>query len=268
MVLLNLLISNNLKTIEKIKNLEACDVALSPESAILKAKQRKYRLIITDGFDVSEFFENTVTVKEYLRNTASAEEVKIIRQEVVAVWSVKGGTGKTTLVKKLIDGADSRARMLVIDFNFQDGGSDLSFMLELPVIPHLGMYLKERTKESFFQNLIRYKSNVSILQAPPKRSFVKNITVGDVEEIIRLGRSAFDIIVFDLPNYLDEIIDAVLANSTRRIIVSSGLISEAKRIRELGEDFTVVVNSPSKHWKVYFKDLNAISMRDIQKIFQ
>jgi len=268
MIVLNLLISNNIKTIQEVKNLEPCDVALSLESALIKAKHKKYTLVIADGIDVSEHFDGAVSVRDYLKKAVTGKEIKIIRQEVVAVWSVKGGTGKTTLVKKLIDKADRKARMLVIDFNFQDGGSDLSFMLELPVIPHLGMYLKEKTKESFFQNLIKYKPNVSILQAPPKRSFVESITAEDVEEIIKLGRSAFDIIIFDLPNMLDEIIDAVLVNSTKRVIVSSGLISEAKRIKELGKDFIVVVNSPSKQWKVYFKDLDAISMKDVQKIFE
>ncbi|MDP9750310.1 AAA family ATPase [Thermoanaerobacter pentosaceus] len=266
--MVNLLISNNLKTIEKIKKIEPCDVALSLESAVLKGKQKKYKFIITDGVDASQFFENAITVKEYLKNTVEDREVRIIRQEVVAVWSVKGGAGKTTLVKKLIDTIDKNIRMLVVDFNFQDGGSDLSFMLELPVIPHLGMYLKEKTRESFFESLIRYKTNVSILQAPPKRSFTKNIVLNDVEEIIKFGRSAFDIIVFDLPNMLNEIIDTVLANSTKRIIVSSGLISEAKRIKELEDNFIVVINSSSKGWKVYYKDFECIPMEQIEKIFE
>lgn len=268
MILLNLLISNNLKTIEKIKKIESCDVALSLESAVLREKQKKYELVITDGFDASQFFKNTITTRDYLKKAAEGKETKIIRQEVISVWSVKGGTGKTTLVKRLIDTADKNARMLVVDFNFQDGGSDLSFMLELPVVPHLGMYLKEKTKKSFFESLIKYTENVSILQAPPKRSFVKDITPDDVEEIIKLGRSAFDIIIFDLPNTLNKIVDTVLANSTKRVIVSSGLVSETRRIKELKDSFIIVINSPNKSWKVYYKDFECIPIEQAEKIFE
>ncbi|MGH2331164.1 AAA family ATPase [Thermoanaerobacter mathranii] len=265
---MNLLISNNLKTIEKIKRMEPCDVALSLESAVLREKQKKYELVITDGFDSSQFFKNTITARDYLKKAAEGKETKIIRQEVISIWSVKGGTGKTTLVKRLIDTADKNARILVVDFNFQDGGSDLSFMLELPVIPHLGMYLKEKTKESFFESLIKYTANVSILQAPPKRSFVKDITPDDVEEIIKLGRSAFDIIIFDLPNALNEVVNAVLANSTKKVIVSSGLVSEARRIKELEDSFIIVINSPNKSWKVYYKDFECIPIEQAEKIFE
>jgi Flp pilus assembly CpaE family ATPase len=266
MMPLNLLISNNPKTIETVKNREFCDVALSLESALIRAKQKKYDVIINDGFDVSEIFDNAVNVKDYLKNTTDDKEIKVFKQEVISVWSVKGGVGKTTTVRKLAEAFDKNIKVLVIDFNFQDGGSDLSFLLDLPVIPHIGIYLKEKTKESFFKNLIEYSPNISILQAPPKLSFVKDMKPEDVENIIRFARSAFDVIIFDLPNKADEIVSTVLENSTKKIIVSSGLVSEARRIKELDEDFLVVINSPSKQWKLYYKDFNCITIKELEKI--
>lgn len=266
---MNLLLSNNLKTIERIKNIEPCDVALSLESALIKAKHKKYDVIISDEFDASEFFDNAISVKDYLKNiTIDDKKIKVFRQEIISVWSVKGGVGKTTTVKRLMEMFDKNIKILVIDFNFQDGGSDLSFLLDLPVIPHIGVYLKERTKESFFKNLIEYSPNISIIQAPPKLSFIKDIKPEDVENIIRFARTAFDVIIFDLPNKIDEIINTVLENSTRKIIVSSGLVSEARRIKELDEDFLVVINSPNRQWKLYYKDFNCITIKELEKILE
>lgn len=269
MMPLNLLISNNPKTIETIKNKEPCDVALSLESALIKAKHKKYDVIINDGFDDSGIFDNAISVKDYLKNiTIDDKKIKVFRQEIISVWSVKGGVGRTTTVKRLMEMFDKNIKILVIDFNFQDGGSDLSFLLDLPVIPHIGVYLKERTKESFFKNLIEYSPNVSILQAPPKLSFIKDMTPDDVENIIRFARTAFDVIIFDLPNKVDEIVNTVLENSTKKIIVSSGLISEARRIKELDEDFLVVINSPNRQWKLYYKDFNCITIKELEKILE
>ena len=269
MMPLNLLISNNPKTIEAVKNKEPCDAALSLESALIRAKHKKYDVIINDGFDVSGIFDNAINVKDYLKNTTKGDKkVKVFRQEIISVWSVKGGTGKTTVVKRLMEMFDKNIKILVIDFNFQDGGSDLSFLLDLPVIPHIGVYLKERTKESFFKNLIEYSPNISILQAPPKLSFIKDITPEDVENIIRFARTAFDVIIFDLPNKVDEIVSTVLENSTKKIIVSSGLVSEARRIKELDEDFLVVINSPNRQWKLYYKDFNCITIKELEKILE
>ncbi|WP_409373517.1 AAA family ATPase [Thermoanaerobacter thermocopriae] len=265
---MNLLISNNPKTIEAVKNKEPCDVALSLESALIKAKHKKYDVIISDGFNVSGIFDNAVNIKDYLKGTADDKKTKVIKQEIISVWSVKGGVGKTTAVKKLMEMLDKNIKILVIDFNFQDGGSDLSFLLDLPVIPHIGVYLKERTKESFFKNLIEYSSNVSILQAPPKLSFVKTITPEDVENIIRFARTAFDVIIFDLPNKVDEIINTVLENSTKKLIVSSGLVSEARRIKELDGDFIIVINSQNRQWKLYFKDFNCITIKNLEEILE
>lgn len=268
MMSLKLLISNNPATIEKVKNIELCDVALSPESALIRTKRKNYDVIINDGFDVSGF-DNTVNIKDYLKNAViDKQKVKVIRQEIISVWSVKGGAGKTSVVKRLTEIFDKNIKILVIDFNFQDGGSDLSFLLDLPVIPHIGIYLKEKTKESFFKNLINYSENISILQAPPKLSFVKSMTAGDVEGIIKFARTAFDVIIFDLPNRTDEIVNTVLENSTRKIIVSSGLISEARRIKELDEDFLVVINSPNRQWKLYYRDFNCITIKELEKILE
>lgn len=265
---MKLLVSNNFKTIEKVKNIEQCDVALSLESALIRAKNKKYESIINDGFYVSGLFDNVIDIKDYFKNTVNKTQIKVMKQKVISVWSVKGGTGKTTFVKSLAESLQDNVKALIIDLNFCDGGSDLSFMLDLPVLPHIGMYLKERTKEGFIKNIVQYKTNIYVLQSPPKLSLIKDIKGSDIDDIIRFARSEFDIIIFDLPNEFSEIIKIALDNSTKKIIVSTGLISEAKRIKELGDDYIIVINSNNRQWKVFFKDFKCVDFKSPEKIFE
>lgn len=261
---LNLLVSNNMQTIEKVREYENCDVALSLPSALIKMKKRKYNKIIVDNINIQA--PDAVSIKDYLREKVSSNsDLKIFKQKIIAVWSVKGGAGKTTVVKKIAEAFDKNIKVLIIDLNLQDGGSDLSYMLELPVIPHIGMWFKEKTEQNFLDTLIQYKSNIFVLQSPPKRNLVSYIDKQDIDLLVKYAKKKFDVIIFDLPNGYSEVIESVFENSTKRIIVSTGLMSEAKRIKELNGDFVVLVNSTNKSWKPFFADFEHYEIKDFKK---
>lgn len=242
------------------------------ESAIAKARQKKYECVITDGFDVSKYFDNVITVKQFLTSTAKYKTGYDVRkQEIVAVFSVKGGTGKTTFVKELAESLPQEVNVIIIDLNFQDGGSDLSYMLELPVLPHIGTYLKEkeRRQETLLKNLCRYRSNIYILQAPPKTKLVANISVHDIEEILRFARSKFEVIIFDLPNNFNEITKTAIESSTKKVVIVDGLISEAKRASELEwKDIIVGINPKGWRGRGYFRDYPCFNTRNPEYLFR
>nr|WP_240951499.1 AAA family ATPase [Caldanaerobacter subterraneus] len=184
------------------------------------------------------------------------KEIRPLKQEIIAVYSFKGGVGKTTFVRTLLESLDKNIKVLVADLNFRDGGSDLSFMLDLPVLPHIGMWLKERTKESFFENLIEYSSSVFILQSPPKVSLVKDIKESDVDTLVKFARSKFDVIIFDLPNEFNEVVKAALDNATKIIALSKGIEGEFARMKEFPYEFLTIFVKPEKGFKKYTKLLN------------
>ncbi|HHW56758.1 MAG TPA: AAA family ATPase [Clostridia bacterium] len=248
-----LIVSNDRGYVKKAKEIyENADVVLSVESAEIMTNKKKYDFIVGDL--VKDSF-NGCAVKE-LDEEKRKEKILPLKQEVIAVYSFKGGVGKTTLVKNLLESLDKNIKVLVVDLNFQDGGSDLSFMLDLPVLPHIGMWLKERTKESFFENLIEYSSNVSILQAPPKVSLVRDIKESDVDAIVKFARSKFDIIIFDLSDEFNEIVVAALDNATKIIVLSKGTEGEFGRMKEFPYEFLTVFVRPEKGFKKYVKLLN------------
>jgi len=248
-----LIVSNDREYVGKAKEIyEDADVALSIESAVVMLGKKKY------DFIVSDLVKNSLggcAVKE-LDEEKRKEKIQPLKQEIIAVYSFKGGVGKTTFVRTLLESLDKNIKVLVIDLNFRDGGSDLSFMLDLPVLPHTGMWLKERTKESFFGNLIEYSSNVSVLQAPPKVGLVRDIKESDVDAIVKFARNKFDIIIFDLPDEFNEIIKSALDNATKIIVLSKGTEGEFARMKEFPYEFLTVFVKPEKGFKKYTKLLN------------
>jgi len=248
-----LIISDDRDYIKKAKEFyEDTDVALSIESAEIMLSKKKYDFIVSDLVKDSL---GECAVKK-LEEEKEKKEIRLLRQEVIAVYSFKGGVGRTTLVKALLKSLDKNIKMLVVDLNFRDGGSDLSSILDLPIIPHIGMWLKERTKESFFENLIEYSSNVFILQAPPKVNLIKDIKVSDVDMAVKFARSKFDIIIFDLPYEFNEVIKAVLDNATKIVVLSKGTEGEFARMNEFHYEFLSIFIKPEKEFKRYVKLMN------------
>ncbi|AEM79744.1 AAA family ATPase [Thermoanaerobacter wiegelii] len=248
-----LIVSNDRDYIKKAKEVyEDADTALSAESAEIMLSKKKYDFIVSDL--VKDSLGGCAVKK--LEEEQVKKETRPLKQEVIAVYSFKGGVGKTTLVKALFESLDKNIKVLVVDLNFHDGGSDLSFMLDLPVLPHIGMWLKERTRENFFENLVEYSSNVSILQAPPKASLVRDIKENDVDAVVKFARSKFDVIIFDLPNEFNEVVKAALDNAAKILVLSKGTEGEFSRMKEFPYEFLTVFVRPARDFKKYAKELN------------
>jgi cellulose biosynthesis protein BcsQ len=247
-----LIISNDREYIKRAKkNYVDADVALSIESAEIIVRKNRYDFIVSNMLG-KKF--NNIEVKDI--EEYKSKNFITTKQEVIAVYSFKGGVGKTTLVKTLFENFNKDVKVLIVDLNFQDGGSDLSFALDLPVLPHIGMWLRERIKESFFENLIEYSPNVFILQSPPKVSLVKDISGNDIDTIVKFARSKFDVIIFDLPDEFNEIVKAALDNASKIIVLSQGTKGELARMKEFPYEYLTLFIKPEKGFGKYAKMLN------------
>lgn len=260
---MELLLSTNINNIRLLKDKNIL-VAASEESARILLKAHKIDRIIEDNIRISNTDIPVVNIKEY---KYAGKIKKILRQEVVSVCSSKGGLGKTSLVKAMADILPEKT--LIIDMNCQDGGSDLSFEFDLPLLPHLGTYLKDRTKKGFLQNIIKYKDNIYVLQAPPKKSLAENISEKDVAALLSFARSEFDIVLIDMPNILTDTLKMALSLSTRILVLSKGLSSEMKRIKENFNDLDIdiIFVKPEQGYKKLadMLDIPYIKVNDIHK---
>jgi len=208
----------------------------------------------------------TNTLKKTLIKARNHRQV--YKQTVISVWSVKGGVGRTTLVKALALSAPKDLKVLILDLNFQDGGSDLSYMLNLGAIPHVGMYLKSRTREAFEECLVEFRTNICIMQAPPRLTLVEGITPEDIKQMIEYGRALFDFIIIDLPNEDNALVRAALETSNKVVLMTGATPGEINRIRENCSRYNytlVVVNPVSRMWRTFTDQLNApvIEVKDL-----
>lgn len=254
---MELLISTNIENIRKVANRNV-DITTSVESAKILLKTKKYDKVIAD-IDITGLDTNTevTSLKNYLKSTKTTN-IKIYKQKVISIYSAKGGIGKTTLAKKIAESLSESLKVLIIDINFADGGSDLSYMLELPVIPHIGMYLKNRSKKGFIDNIVKYKDNIYVMQAPPNIKLIEGITPKDIIDIINYARGEFDIILIDLPNEQNMLIRTVLDQSSQIIVLSMGYAGELKRIKEIlnGLNYTIIFKQPVQGYKELADILN------------
>ncbi|SHF93472.1 Cellulose biosynthesis protein BcsQ [Caldanaerobius fijiensis DSM 17918] len=276
-----LMLSTNLNHIRRVYSKDMT-VATSIVSAEIQLKRNKYSLVIKDGIDYDVQGIKCMTYEEYLKEHMKLEEEKpkeatkplavlnalkekstvktktrsIYRQEVVSVWSVKGGIGKTTLAKALAESVPKELKVLLVDLNFADGGADLSFIYNLPQLPHIGMYLKE--KDNLNKYVISVSSNIYVLQAPPKVSLVSTITANDITQLANDARLDYDLILFDLPHIASDVVREALNRSTKVLVLTSADESELARIHVAKtENMTVVICRPhNRSWKKYMDVLN------------
>ncbi|MFU0783781.1 MAG: hypothetical protein ACFWT2_12090 [Thermoanaerobacterium thermosaccharolyticum] len=264
-----LLLSTNIDHINSLKSSEVtCTTSI--ESAKILLERDKYDLIIID--DVSGELDvqiNKVKYKDYIKDIKKTKSIeKPHKQEVISIYSVKGGLGKTTLVKEIAENLPKNLKIIIIDLNFQDGGSDLSFMLDLPVLPHIGMYSEYKgTKDALVKSVYQYSENIYVLQAPPKIKLAEEITPNDIMNIILDCRAAFDVILIDLPNMTNELIKKTLDMSTQIVILSLGSRGEIKRISEIqcNSKKIILCDPANNNWKksLNFLNLPYIKVNDV-----
>ena len=275
------MISNNPSNIKKVQKKDLV-VTTSVESAELLIRKHKYNTLIYDTEDISPILAEAgrknikvMSFPEYISTGDTVSKItntlkktlisrskskKVYRQAVISVWSAKGGVGRTTLVKALSEALPKDLRILILDLNLRDGGSDLSYMLRLPVLPHMGMYLRQRDRESFERNLVEFRNNIYIMQVPPKLNLVSDINADDIRQMIDYGRTLFDFVIIDLPNEDNEFVRTALEYSNRVLVLTSATEAEIKRIAESCSSYDyslVVVNPVSRMWRTLIGVLNA-----------
>lgn len=143
------------------------------------------------------------------------------RQKVVAVLHAKGGVGATVVAIGLALSLSKEIKTLLVDFTFRNGGSDLSYYLNLPDYPHMGLF-----GGTLEECVIDLEPGLSVLQSP---RYV-NGERGNIDPIIICARQDFDAVVMDLPNEDSDLVYKALGHSNTIIAVTSGLGSELVRL--------------------------------------
>ncbi|MDO8886672.1 cellulose synthase operon protein YhjQ/BcsQ [Candidatus Oleimmundimicrobium sp.] len=239
--------AGNKKMVKKESGKEIVDVEEVKEKSKGKKKIESVKKMITEKTAKKEHKQLAGEELESLQRKVNKkyiekEKIEKKRQQkktkhyilptmVVSFWGVKGGAGRTSILANFAY-ALKDVSICIIDLNFCDGGSDLSYYFDLPKIPHIGTYLSGRNKESFKNSLLKVKgNNIHVLQAPPATSLTEQFTPNDLIKIVEYARRNFTVILFDLPVGKNELVKEALDMSNFVYLVSEGGLNEAERLK-------------------------------------
>jgi pilus assembly protein CpaE len=153
---------------------------------------------------------------------------------VIAVFSGKGGTGKsviaTNLAVALAGGGQRRVCLIDMDLYF----GDLALMLELAPARTItaAIPVADRIDETGFRTLLtRHRSGVDVLLAPVQPADAEQISRDLIAELIHLARSSFDFVVLDCASHLNDQILAALDAAHHYVLPTTPELPALKSLR-------------------------------------
>jgi MinD-like ATPase involved in chromosome partitioning or flagellar assembly len=130
--------------------------------------------------------------------------MKIIKQKIIVLAKAKGGVGSTT-IGIFLSSILKEFSVLLIDLNFNEGGGDISYYLNIPKSPNILNFLNGYSKEALDNSVIEVRENLHILQPPPTFEQSKKIELQDMYCITDIAKKKYHILIVDLPNHLGDL---------------------------------------------------------------
>ncbi len=196
----------------------------------------------------------------------NAPQAVYSRQEIVMVYSSKGGVGKSTIAANLaayIAQHSPRTRTLLLDFDVR---SRVAHLMSLNDRPNLRDWVGDEPfdRQSIESKLVRHASGLWVLPGIDRAIYQEEFTRDLADTVIEVSRKFFDVIVIDCgPDYRDSTITA-LEKATTCFMVATLDIATLFDIQQTQADFEDLGLDPSKVKLV----LNRVTPKPILNISQ
>ena len=155
--------------------------------------------------------------------------------QVVAVFSPKGGVGRTTVAVNLAIAAASELgkRVVLMDGSFQFG--DVGVLLNLNPksnsIADLVPILESGEVDSINTFVLDHTSGLRVLLAPPTPEMAETITPTIVKQVLELLRSSHDLVIVDCTAFFNDTTLAILDAADVILTMLSLEITSIKNMR-------------------------------------
>ena len=170
--------------------------------------------------------ENLKDIKDYIA----------IKQKIIVFIKAKGGVGSTTL-SLFLAYQFKRLKTLLIDMNFSEGGSDLGYYLGIPKTPNMIVYTEDYSRNAMDNSVINIKENLDVLQAPPTYELSKKLDLQDIYSLVDTAKKKYHLIIFDLPNQINDIYFGVLDMADLVVLVSDHTPGSIGRLVSINNRF-------------------------------
>ncbi|TME10354.1 MAG: response regulator [Chloroflexi bacterium] len=154
---------------------------------------------------------------------------------VVAVFSPKGGVGRTTIsVNLAVAAAQDGKRVALVDASFQFG--DVGVLLNLnprnkSIADIAGELQAGEQYDSFESFLVTHSSGVRVLLAPPTPEQAELISPPAVRQVLQVLRGENDLVVVDCPSSFNETTLGVLDEADLILTLLTLEITSVKNMR-------------------------------------
>src|SRR3954453_1200334 len=156
--------------------------------------------------------------------------------QIIAIFSPKGGVGRTTVVVNLAVAAATELgkSVVLMDGSFQFG--DVGVLLNLnpknksiaDLVPELEAGDPELSLDTF---VINHSAGIRVLLAPPSPEMAELITPAGVKRVIDALRRAHDLVIIDCTSWFNETTLAILDASDVVLTMLSLEITSIKNMR-------------------------------------
>ena len=154
-------------------------------------------------------------------------------RKVVAVFSPKGGTGKSTLAVNLATAlAEAGRRILLVDFDLEFG--DASIMLGLEPahsVRDLAASSGELDAEKLAAFTLRHSSGIELLPSPLRPEEADRISEAQLADVLTVAADAYDAVVVDTAPSFDRAMLATLDHADELMLVCTQAVPALKDVR-------------------------------------
>jgi pilus assembly protein CpaE len=190
------------------------------------------------GFDLT-------TLVRKVGETRAVESAKA-GSLMAALFSPKGGVGRTTLAYNIAVALGQEHRVCLVDGSLQF--SDLRGLLRVPAVaPSIVNLPTDRIREQDLAEIMwRDPSGIDILLAPPRVEMAEMVTTRDIEKVLSILRQLYEFVIIDTRAALSEDVLVFLDSAD---LILQVLTYDAMAIRGLAmsaETFAAIGYPPSK----------------------
>lgn len=224
---------------KKLEKQETNKLKISDFFSIFKYKSNNRSRLEKHKIDKSQNEKNRKLQKPTSKNIKNEKEIreyKTIKQKIIVFVKAKGGVG-STLLSIYLGYCLRNLKTILIDLNFAEGGGDVSYYLDIPKYPNIVNFISGYNDKKIKESAINFINKFDILQAPPTIELSKLIDLQDIYNLVDIIKKKYDIVIFDLPNILNDFYFGVTDLADIMIMISDGTIGSIGRLSKINKEF-------------------------------